>query len=284
LDFLHRNKSKNNEEKMKPKLAVIQFPGSNCEYETAYAAQQYGFEVEIVRWNMEKDGLSAFDAYIIPGGFSFQDRIRAGVISSKLPIMLELRKAADEGKLILGICNGCQILAEAGFFPNIAGNYTVEAGLAPNQKDGQPIGFICDWVYVKVTNPQASIFTKYFNEEDVIPIPINHGEGRFILQQEIGDAWQELARFQYCTENGEIKSEFPTTLNGSSYGLAALCNKSGNVMAIMPHPERASFTKQMPTWLNTPWVKQKQEDNADQFQTPGPWGKLFQAMADHCAN
>lgn len=254
---------------MKPKrLAVIQFPGSNCEYETAYAAESFGFAVDIVRWNVEKTQISGYDAYILPGGFSFQDRIRAGVISSKLPVMQYLKEEADLGKVILGICNGCQILSEAGFFPNQAGSYQVEVAMAPNTQQSKPIGFICDWVYVRVKNPQKSAFTRPFSEADIIPIPINHGEGRFILKESQLETFSKHTYFQYCTEDGQILDDVRVNPNGSSFNLAGLCNEQGNILGIMPHPERASFTKQIPTWLHSPWGK----------NSAGPWSGLFLSM------
>lgn len=265
----------------KHRLAVIQFPGSNCEYETAFAAENFGFSVEIIRWNAEPSEFQKYDAYIIPGGFSFQDRIRAGVISSKLPVMQHLKESALQKKVILGICNGCQILAESGFFPNIGQNYQVEVALAPNQKDHDPIGFICDWKYVRVKNPQKSAFTRYFSESDILPIPINHGEGRFVFKTIQKTDFSPLTHFQYCSESGEISDQFPVTPNGSAFGLAGLCNTTGNILGIMPHPERASFVKQIPTWLNTSWVQEKENNNTQKENNPGPWSRLFLSMSDY---
>ena len=265
---------------MKPRLGVIQFPGSNCEYETARAGEYYGFETEIIRWNIEEGKFHFFDAYILPGGFSYQDRVRAGVISSKLPIMSLLLEAAKKDKPILGICNGCQILAEAGFFPNLKGNFEVEAALTPNQKENERIGFICDWVMVKVNNPQGSIFTKYFSADDIIPIPVNHGEGRFLLSKLAEENLDKLTSFQYVTAEGNIEESFPTNINGSSYNLAGLCNAKGNILAIMPHPERAAFLKQIPTWLRSSWKEKKLAAFFDKKDSEGPWSKLFVSMRE----
>ena len=100
------------------RLAIIQFPGSNCEYETQLAANQYGFEADIFRWTETSRSLSEYDGYILPGGFSYQDRVRAGVMAAKLPLMDHVGRASEEGKPILGICNGCQILVESGLVPH----------------------------------------------------------------------------------------------------------------------------------------------------------------------
>ncbi|MFA5878612.1 MAG: phosphoribosylformylglycinamidine synthase I [Candidatus Margulisiibacteriota bacterium] len=264
--------------KMK-KLAVLQFPGSNCERETLNAALYYGFDAEVIRWNTPRDAFEKFDAYILPGGFSYQDRIRAGVISSKLPIMKYLKEAALSHKPILGICNGCQILAEAGFFPNIAGNYEIEAALAPNKKDKSTmVGFICDWVYVKASHPQKNIFTKYFSDTDVLPVQINHGEGSFILKENF--EIDLLTSLQYCNSNGEVINQFPINPNGSVFNLAGLSNKEGNVFAMMPHPERACFAKQIPTWLDNAWVQIEKKELIGYYQE-GPWAKMFLSLFDN---
>ncbi len=260
---------------MTPKLAVIQFPGSNCEYETAYACSLAGFETSIVRWNEEVKFLDLFDAYVLPGGFSYQDRVRSGEIAAKLPIMSVLAKAADEGKPILGICNGCQILAAARLIPHLA--------LAPNRKENEAVGFICDWVFVKIQNPEKSVFTRYFSQTEVLPIPINHGEGRFILSPEAASEWPNLAAIRYCSEKGAIDPYFPHNPNGSEYNLAGLCNARGNVLAIMPHPERASLLKQMPTWIDSDWAETKKNKLATSEPThPGPWHPLFLSAYKGC--
>jgi len=261
------------------KLAIIQFPGSNCEKETLAAALYYGFSAEIIRWNTAKENFNQFDAYILPGGFSYQDRIRAGVIASKLPIVSYLKEAAKEEKPILGICNGCQILAEAGFFPNLAGNYEIEVAMAPNKKDENTlVGFICDWVYVKINNPQKNIFTKYFSEQDILPIQINHGEGSFKLKENL--QIEPLTTLKYCNEKGEIINDFPINPNGSMLNLAGISNKAGNILAMMPHPERACFAKQIPTWLNNSWSN-KEKSKLTNFHQEGPWSKIFLSVFDN---
>jgi phosphoribosylformylglycinamidine synthase I len=263
---------------MKPTLAIIQFPGSNCEYETLEAASFYGFDAKICRWNeSDTTWLSRADAYIIPGGFSFQDRVRAGAIAAKLPVMDVLQEADSKGKPILGICNGCQILAEAGFFPNIAGQYHIEAALAPNTKAGKLNGFICDWVFVKVQGT-GSLFTSAFNAEDILPIPINHGEGRFVFSAPIPDS---ASRFVYCDENGKVSPDFPINPNGAQGNVAGITNAKGNVMAMMPHPERAAFLRQIPVSVVSSWSKQKQEAfKRAETVSAGPWGKLFEAVLE----
>ena len=262
------------------KCAVIQFPGSNCEYETAKSLRVAGFEVEIVRWNVDASSLNEFDAFVLPGGFSYQDRVRAGAISAKLPIMSVLKQAAKEGKPILGICNGCQILAEAGLIPDTSGDGTVEVFLGKNERDQKPFGFVCDWVFVKPENPEKSLFTKHFLETDVIPIPINHGEGRFEFSSGIEEELSDQTVFRYVGPEGE-SSEL-TNPNGADGSLAAVCNPTGTVMAIMPHPERATFVSQIPDWIPSEWSDKKRSHMNGDESVNGPWYPLFQSMEKSC--
>lgn len=256
-----------------PRLAVIQFPGSNCEYETQRAATHYGFQADIVRWNANHDALPMYDAYILPGGFSYQDRVRSGAIAAKLPIMESIAGAASEGKLILGICNGCQVLAESGL--------VTEMAMAPNTRDNAPVGFICNWQYVRVDHADRSPFTRYFSAEDVVPIPINHGEGRFVLSEHAIAALDQSAVFRYVSELGEPQSDFPINPNGATENLAGLSNPSGNVFAMMPHPERAAFLKQVPVETRGSWGSLRRALGHGTTQVEGPWEKLFVGMVDY---
>ncbi|RAP36119.1 phosphoribosylformylglycinamidine synthase I [Candidatus Marinamargulisbacteria bacterium SCGC AAA071-K20] len=266
---------------MSKKLAVIQFPGSNCEYETVYAANQFGFDAEIIPWNCSEDLFMSFDVYILPGGFSFQDRVRAGAVSAKLPVMSYLEKVCDEGRPILGICNGCQILSESGLVPDISDSHKIEIALAPNTKNNDSFGFMCEWVFVKVDNPGANVFTRSFNSNDVIPIPINHGEGRFIFSSDIDPSTLPVTTLKYCNSKGEVIESYPTNPNGTSYNIAAISNKKGNVLAIMPHPERASFLHQIPHSIDSEWSLKKQAKFKSGYTTTsGPWEKLFTSVKE----
>jgi len=254
------------------RIAVIQFPGSNCERETTAALDANGAESAVVQWNCTESEFAAFDAYVLPGGFSYQDRIRAGVIASKLSIMRFLQTANDDGKLILGICNGCQILAETGLIPDHAGKQQIEVALAPNHNKDTPIGFICDWTYVKVQNPKKCDFLQGISNNIVLPIPINHSEGRFIFKSEKESILSDITVLRYCTQEGDIADSFPVNPNASMWNVAGIGNKKGNVLALMPHPERATFIKQVPKWVRTSWKSDT---------TVGPWAPLFQQL---CTN
>jgi phosphoribosylformylglycinamidine synthase I len=259
-----------------PKLAVIQFPGSNCEYETARAARLAGFQADVVRWTISEADFHAYDAYILPGGFSYQDRIRSGAISAKLPVIRFLKEADELGKPIMGICNGCQILAEAGFIPNLAGTHQVEVALARNMRGSVPHGFVCDWTYIRFVLPEHSLFASFVTGDMVFPIPVNHGEGRFVVPDSVD--LTGLTYAIYTDADGIASPDYPITPNGSQHGIAGMCNRRGNVFALMPHPERACQLKQIPLSIESEWADEKRKSLrlAESFE--GPCLTLFKAM------
>ena len=261
------------------RIAVIQFPGTNCEYETQRALLSAGSSADIVSWQLSSEDLAQYDGVVIAGGFSFQDRVRAGAIAAKLPIMQGVREMAAAGKPVLGICNGCQVLAEAGLIPmGEAGE--IEVGMAHNTREGAPVGFICDWVYVRVQDAN-NLFLRGF-EGLVLPIPINHGEGRFVLTDTAKALLPQLGSLRYCDAQGQVLDHFPINPNGAYDNLAGIGNVRGNVLAMMPHPERANFLKQIPTFIDSVWADQKQESPHALIETPGPWAVLFQNMVTYC--
>ncbi len=226
------------------KIAIIQFPGSNCESEAIRAVKIAGMEAEEFLWNENPEKLKEFDGYFIVGGFSYEDRSRAGIISALDPLMPHIKAEAEKGKPVLGICNGAQILVETGMVPGLVDN-KVGMALAVNKrmKDGKILGtgFYNTWTNVKLTAPSGTCaFTRNLKEGESIHIPLAHGEGRFVIPEGLLDEMKvnSLDVFRYSDENGEINDEFPTNPNGSIESLAAVCNTAGNVMAMMPHPER----------------------------------------------
>lgn len=224
-----------------PKIAVIQFPGSNCELETARALERNGMVAEHFRWN-EKQSLKSFAGAILVGGFSYEDRGRSGLIASKDPLLKEVFALAKRGGVVLGICNGAQVLVETGLVPNFEfGKSTLALTHNRRMKDGAVVGenFYNDWVFVRPQKNRANAFNQF--EEEILRIPVAHAEGRFFSEDAdlIGKIVEEnLNAFVYCDAEGNIQPEFPTNPNGSILNLAGVTNAAGNVMALMPHPER----------------------------------------------
>jgi len=263
------------------RIAVLQFPGTNCEYETLVSVKAVGMDGEFFRWNRPEGELSAFDGFIIPGGFSYQDRLRAGAIAAKEPVLAALKEEAGKGKPILGICNGFQILVEAGLLPGraescAAGKDSIDMALAQNvMVSGGKIvrrGYYCDWVNLRHEAPSRRSSGSFMIERGaLLKVPIAHGEGNLVtttpgLIKELNE--KEQVVFRYCDRNGRIINEFPYNVNGSSESIAAICNEPGNVLGMMPHPERAFFAWQLPAFDPR---KQRPDD-------PGPGRRVFQSM------
>jgi len=257
------------------KIAIIQYPGTNCEYETLSAVLSCGIKGEIFRWNRPVEEIEEFDAFILPGGFSYEDRVRPGAIASKKPIIKAIMKKVDQGALVLGICNGAQVLIESGMLPGIKKG-SIEMALAFNRETG----FLCDWVYLKVSS-NKSPFLSQFNINDVFPIPIAHASGRFITQDK--NLLERLIKneqiaLRYCTMDGEVINEFPINPNGSMYNIAGLTNKSGNVLCLMPHPERVSWVYQIPSHLPGFGNIKRGAKEFKELKKPGFGRKIFEGM------
>jgi len=267
------------------RVAVIQYPGSNCEYETYWALKFAGLDAEIFRWNKDPEELKKFSAYVLSGGFSYQDRVRAGAIAAKKPIMKVIMEEAEKGKPVLGICNGAQILVESGMIPGIKWG-EVEMALAPNTGGGRA-GYYCNWVFLKceVEGSRCAI-SAYFKKDEVIPMPVAHAEGRFTTRSE--EVIKKLLShnqivFRYCTSQGEIREEFPYNPNGSIFSIAGICNPQGNVVAMMPHPERATWIRQIPDDLDSPYSlkKYKGRGSIQAMREPGPGYKIFLSLREY---
>jgi phosphoribosylformylglycinamidine synthase len=205
------------------RIGVVQFPGSNDERDAVWALEQLGAEAELL-WHGDAD-LHGADAVVLPGGFSYGDYLRCGAIARFSPVMGAVIAFANDGGFVLGICNGFQVLCEAGLLP---GALVRNAGLS----------FVCDAVHVRVENNETA-YTSQAEPGDVLTIPIKHGEGRYVADPNELRAMEERGDvvLRYCTLAGEVTPE--ANPNGATDNIAGVCNESGNVLGLMPHPEHA---------------------------------------------
>ncbi len=208
---------------MSIKIAVIQFPGANCDLDAVHVLNNViNVEANLIWHNHFKE--SRYDGVILPGGFTFGDYLRAGIIAAHSPALDEARVMLKDGRPIIGICNGFQILAEAEFLPG---------ALLKNDS----LKFICKWIKIKVENNKTAFTTK-MDKGDVLNLPIAHGEGRYYTDNLKELVENEQIVFKYSNENGEITDE--SNPNGSLESIAGVCNLDQNCIGLMPHPERAS--------------------------------------------
>ena len=199
------------------KFGVVVFPGSNCDRDVAYVTRDLLHQPTQMVWHEETD-ISDLDVVIIPGGFSYGDYLRCGAIARFSPVMQRVVEHAQQGKLVLGICNGFQVLTEAGLLP----------GALMRNRD---LHFICDRVPVKVERTDLP-WTQAYSAGQAITLPLAHGEGQFYADddtlKQLEDNGQVLFRYQGDNPNGSVNN------------IAGICNRQGNVLGMMPHPERAS--------------------------------------------
>ncbi len=207
------------------KFGVVVFPGSNCDEDMVYVLQHIMKQETVKLWHKDKD-LQGCDAIVLPGGFSYGDYLRSGAIARFSPIMEEVAKHAAKGGFLLGVCNGFQILCEAGLLPGALLHNTSRK-------------FSCKNVYIKAVNTD-SILTNAIPKGKALKIPIAHGEGNYFTDAKTLKALQDNNQilFQYCDENGTVTDE--ANPNGSMDNIAGVCNAGKNVFGMMPHPERAS--------------------------------------------
>jgi phosphoribosylformylglycinamidine synthase len=225
---------------MSARVAVLTFPGSNSEEETVRACRDAGITTDLVHWTADLQTVRAYDAYVLPGGFAYEDRVRAGAVAAHDRLMEAVREGAERGKLVLGICNGAQILLEAGLAPGLAaakdGVAQPQAGFTKNAQRA----FLCRFVHVKLSvAPTRSAFTAALAPGATIPMWASHGEGRLAATpaQLAAIEQGEHVIFRYADAQGSLT----TAPNGSALDAAALTNTKGNVLAIMPHAERSAW-------------------------------------------
>lgn len=205
------------------KFAVLQFPASNCDQDAVHAIRRLGHEADLL-WHKE-DSLGDAEAVIVPGGFSYGDYLRCGAIARFSPVMQAVKQFADEGGLVIGICNGFQVLCEAGLLP----------GALVRNKGLQ---FRCEQVFLKTANADTA-FTRAIPADQPIRVPIAHGEGCYFADEATLKQLRENRQilWQYCDAAGEATDA--ANPNGSIDSIAGVCNATRNVAGLMPHPERA---------------------------------------------
>lgn len=204
-------------------FGILVFPGTWSDRDCGYALQSLGQNVEYV-WHADRD-VDRFDALVVPGGFSYGDYLRAGAIARFAPVMESVSKFAEDGRGVIGICNGFQILCEAGLLPG---------ALIRNDH----LEFRCAWTDLYVQNDQT-MFSHIANKGDLLNVPISHGEGSYQADEDTLSELESNDRvvFRYSGPNGEITPDWNP--NGSVNNIAGIINETGNVLGMMPHPERA---------------------------------------------
>lgn len=207
----------------KPRVAVLVFPGTNSEEETVDACRDAGMDARPILWSEPPSDLRSYQAYVIPGGFAYEDRVRAGAIAAKSRSVDVVREEAARGKLVLGLCNGAQVVAEVGLLGDIA--------IARNLPSGH---FQCRIVDVELAAPPSRcILTAAMAPGAVVKMAMAHGEGRFTGDPALFDRLERQGRITFC-----FKGHAP---NGAMHDAAGICNDNGNVLALMPHPERVAW-------------------------------------------
>lgn len=207
------------------KFGIVVFPGSNCDHDCYHVVKNVlGQEAEYI-WHKETE-IKGFDCLILPGGFSYGDYLRTGAIAKFSPVMKGLKEFADGGGLVIGICNGFQILVEAGLLP----------GVLMRNRD---LKFICENRYLKVENSDTR-FTSLYSKGEVINLPIAHADGNFFADDETLKRLQDKGQilFRYCKADGNTTDD--SNPNGSLLNIAGVCNEKRNILGMMPHPERCA--------------------------------------------
>ncbi|TKJ47062.1 phosphoribosylformylglycinamidine synthase I [Candidatus Aerophobetes bacterium Ae_b3a] len=207
------------------RFGVVVFPGSNCDYDCYYVLRNVLQKEVSFIWHKEKN-LSGYDCLVLPGGFSYGDYLRTGAIARFSPIMESIEKFAKKGGLIIGICNGFQVLLEAGLLPGA-------------MLRNKTLNFVCRLMNIRVENNSIP-YTYLCRQGQVLSIPIAHIEGNYFADDETAESLEENNQivFRYCDERGELSED--SNPNGAKGSIAGICNKEGNILGMMPHPERAS--------------------------------------------
>jgi phosphoribosylformylglycinamidine synthase I len=231
------------------RVAVVRFPGSNCDADTVRAAHAAGADAYYV-WHKDRD-LKQADAVILPGGFAYGDYLRAGAIARFSPVMASVQDFAAAGGPVLGICNGFQVLVKAGILPT-SNTCEQTAGFTVNDSGR----FEARWVHLRINTQSSCLFFKGLPE--MIELPVAHGEGKLVLKSP--RQLEELKKnksiaMQYVSDDGKLHG-YPHNPNGSVFNIAALSNPEGNCLGLMPHPERFTTIHHHPNWTRQTFMKE----------------------------
>jgi phosphoribosylformylglycinamidine synthase I len=230
---------------VKVKTLILRAPGTNCDEETAFAFEQAGSLIDSAHVNQLVRGeksLSHYQILVIPGGFTYGDDISGGkILANELRLKLgeEIQRFADRGGLILGICNGFQVLVKAGILPPVENGERQRLTLTGNDSNK----FECHWVYLRVNQESPCLFTRGIS---TMYLPVAHGEGKVVAEAETLRQLNVVVR--YADEKGNVQAGYPYNPNGSLDNIAGICDASGRIFALMPHPERFIHWNQHPRW------------------------------------
>ncbi len=252
----------------KVRTLILRAPGTNCDAETAYAFEQTGTLVSLVHINkliLHGEPLSSYQILVVPGGFTYGDDISAGkVLANELRIKLgkDIRSFVDQGGLVLGICNGLQVLVKAGILPGKHNGKEPMVTLTANDSGR----FECRWVYLKVNKESPCLFTQGI---DRLYLPVANGEGKVVTSGEsLADSNIVL---RYTDEDGNTDAGYPHNPSGSERDIAGICDHSGRIFALMPHPERHLRGTQHPRWTRE--GAREYGDGFKVFQNAANWAK-----------
>jgi phosphoribosylformylglycinamidine synthase I len=233
----------------KAKVLMLRAPGTNCDFETQVAFEMAGAEVDsalVTELFRRKKRLADYQIMIIPGGFTYGDDISAGTIMAneiRLRLGEDIQKFVDDGRLVMGVCNGFQVLVKARILPGFD-----EQGSQPVTLTANDSGkFECRWIHLKVNQQSPCVFTRGIHS---LYIPVNHGEGKLVATPDILDRLNIVA--QYTDEAGNLQAGYPHNPNGSLRDIAGICDTTGRIFALMPHPERFLRWTQHPRWTREP--------------------------------
>ncbi|UCH57730.1 MAG: phosphoribosylformylglycinamidine synthase I [Candidatus Bathyarchaeota archaeon] len=238
------------------RVLLMRAPGTNCDAETVRAFQDLGVQPRLLHSQrvFRERNLLDYDILFLPGGFSYGDYVRSGAIWAKeceYRIGSEMEEFVESGRPVIGVCNGFQVLVETGFLPGFEGRAKVPQAALGNSTHG----YQCRWIRLKKVNKGACAILSGVPEDEILRYPVAHGEGRFILPPDRRDEYlrrlyeNDQLLFRYAREDGSFaEGNWPENPNGAFHDIAGICNPEGNVVGLMPHPERAYFGYLMPQW------------------------------------